>query len=455
MSNGYDINGKQLRSHMTWSPDPGMTEKRISKELIRQATLFEENVKGSTLRNGNIRLVEFTEIFLKNYAYPNLKLRTAFGYEQKMERVNQALGHIKLKELKPAHIASFYGNLQENGMRMGTETATCKIDFRKWMAMHNINPATIDKSSEISSRALKTLARGGTISGKNAIIIANFMGLNPSEVFNISKDMTPLSAGTIQTYHRVLSAVLSKAVKWGYIANNPASNAELPSIAGQEAAYLDEPDARRLLELLKNEPIKWRTIIIFDLLSGIRRGELAGLRWNDIHEETQTIEISQTSNYLPGMGIFPDTPKSHTSKRSLRLSQSAFILLGEYKQWQEEREKRLGDVWKNTDNRIFTTETGTPIFPDSITRWFTNFVKRSGLPKVTLHSLRHTYASLMISDGVDIVSVAHQLGHAQPSTTANIYAHVIAAAEARAAQTFDKFNDVLDIEEPQQNKQNK
>ena len=184
-------------------------------------------------------------------------------------------------------------------------------------------------------------------------------------------------------------------------------------------------------------------MITFDLLSGLRRGELLGLRWCDIDMESQTIMINQTSNYLPDRGIYVDTPKSSTSNRPLRLSQSAFILLMEYKAWQDNQREGCGDAWRDTDGRVFTVEDGAPVFPDSITQWFGKFVKRTGLPKVTVHSLRHTYASLMIADGVPLVVVSSQLGQAQPSTTANIYAHVIASAEARAAQTFDKFSDVV------------
>ena len=94
-------------------------------------------------------------------------------------------------------------------------------------------------------------------------------------------------------------------------------------------------------------------------------------------------------------------------------------------------------------DRVFTTDMGAPIFPDSVTQWFSAFVARSGLPKVTVHSLRHTYASLMIADGTPLVVVSRQLGHAQTSTTANIYAHAIASAQARAMQTFDRFNDIV------------
>jgi site-specific recombinase XerD len=83
------------------------------------------------------------------------------------------------------------------------------------------------------------------------------------------------------------------------------------------------------------------------------------------------------------------------------------------------------------------------MFPDSITQWFHKFVQRSGLPDIHVHSLRHTYASLMIADGTPLVVVSHNLGHAQVSTTSNIYSHVIASAEAQADQVFDRYADTV------------
>ena len=95
---------------------------------------------------------------------------------------------------------------------------------------------------------------------------------------------------------------------------------------------------------------------------------------------------------------------------------------------------------------MFTRDDGAPIFPDALTQWFGDFVKRSGLPPVHVHSLRHTFASLMIADGTPLVVVSRRLGHAQVSTTANIYAHVIASADEKAAQIGDKFADIVSIE---------
>jgi integrase len=109
----------------------------------------------------------------------------------------------------------------------------------------------------------------------------------------------------------------------------------------------------------------------------------------------------------------------------------------------------LGDAWKGTldDDRVFTTDDGLPMFPTAPTQWFHKFIKRVELPEVSVHSLRHTYASLMIADEVPIVEISSQLGHARTSTTENVYGHVIASAHAKALLTFDKFDGLLGVPE--------
>lgn len=446
VSCGYDLNGKQIRKHMTWTPEPGMTERQIEKELARQKVLFEEQVKHSTFYDGNIRLADFFEVFLEKYGRKNLKKKTLFDYESKMKDVNQALGHIKLLELKPGHISSFYSNLQEEGIRK-QHLAAPKVDFRKLLKEHNLTFKALADGADVSTWIPGQLVRGNSISLQCAKQVAEALGIDLEMIFTVAKDNRPLSAGTIHCYHKVLSAVLARAMRWGYIDSNPASLVELPSIAGRQANYLDEEDVKRLFELLKDEPVKWRTLVTFAVLSGLRRGELAGLRWSDVDFVHCTIKIQQTSNYTPDAGTYTDTPKTRSSGRPLKLSRVAIMLLSEYQLWQNEQKEAFGDAWEDQDGRVFTADNGAPLMPDSITFWFSKFVERSGLPKVTLHGLRHTYASLMIAEGVPLIAVSKQLGHSQPSTTANIYAHAISAAEAKAAAVFDKFDDVLLQEE--------
>lgn len=268
-----------------------------------------------------------------------------------------------------------------------------------------------------------------------------------TNLFTLETHSEPLAPASVLSYHRTLSSVLAHAVKWGYISTNPANTAERPALGRREARYLEERDAKHLLELLQSEHIRWRALISFDLLSGLRRGELLGLRWQDVDMDAHVIIIRQTSNYLPGKGVYVSTPKTDDSARTLRISTAAVSLLPEYKRWQDAQRKNLGDAWEDKDGRVFTNELGAPIFPDSVTQWFSKFIARSGMPKITVHSLRHTYASLMIADEVPLVVVSKQLGHSQTSTTANIYSHLIASAQAKAMQTFDRFNDVLAPEE--------
>lgn len=444
-SKGYDINGKQLREYMTWIPEPHMTDRQIKKELERQKVLFEEQVKNSVNVNKNIKLVDFTEIFMQEYAQPNLKKQTIYNYGERIKVINQALGHIKIKDLSPRHIASFYANLKEEGIRV-KQIAICKIDLNAWVKKHHTTVEALSRKSGVSRWAFNQSKNNKPIAIENAKIIANTLGMDFDTVYEIKKNMKPLETESIRTYHRMLSTILTRAVKWGYIPENPVAKTDLPtrqSVKASKIKYLEEDDARKLLNLLQEEPIKLRTFFTFDLLSGLRRGEIAGLYWSDIDWVNQTVSINRTLNYVPKAGVYEDTPKTASSERPLKLTPSAFVLLQKYKHWQDEQKADLGDAWEDTQGRIFTNNFGKPIFPSSATQWFSHFIERTGLPKVTVHSLRHTYASLMIADGIPLIVVSRQLGHAQASTTANIYAHALKSAEEKATQVFNRFDDVV------------
>lgn len=447
VSLGYDYTGKRIRQYMTWIPEPDMTDRQIKKELERQAVLFEEKVKNGTVEDATIRFADFADKYMAEYAQLYLKPKTARTYSENLVRIKQAIGHIRLCDLRTGHINSFYRNLQESGVRSRV-TAVCKLDLRTQIGTQRGALAAFSRLSGVSRATINQAVAGKPVSKKSAEAIAAALAMKLNQAFTVITHGEPMAPASVISYHRTLSSILSRAVKWGYIQINPADAAEKPSLGGHEAAYLEEDDARRLLELLQAEPVKWRAPITFDLLSGLRRAELLGLRWQDVGLDEHTITIRQTSNYLPGKGVYVGTPKTTTSARPLPISTAAIMLLLEYRAWQDTRREQLGDAWEDQDGRVFTTDTGAPMFPDSLTQWFSGFIARSGMPKVTVHSLRHTYASLMIADGVPLVVVSRQLGHAQASTTANIYAHAIASAQAKAMQTFDRFNDIVGAEKP-------
>ncbi len=442
VSDGYGVDGKQRKKSTTWTPPDGMTAKRAEKQVQIEAMHFEEAVSSGAIQDGSIRFQTFAEKWLNEYAKKQLKIKTWSEYEKRLGRINQAIGHIKLRDLKTGHLNTFYSNLQEEGMRGDTKCIP-RADLATLLVGRKITQVSLAAETGLSIATINAATKGRNINLQSADLIAKALGASRSELFAEAEKADRLTSSTIRSYHRIISSMLTKAVKWGYIPYNPAANAELPKMDTKEAAHLEEADARRLLALLHNEPIKYRAAITFDLLSGLRRGELLGLRWSDVDFDSETISVVQTSSYVPGKGIYTDTPKNKTSSRPLKLSRSAFLLLREYQEWQNSQRELCGDRWKDKDGRIFTTDEGVPLHPDALSKWFRTFVRRNNFPDIHIHSLRHTYASLMIADGTPLVVVSRRLGHAQVSTTANIYAHVIASADEKAAQIAEKFSDLI------------
>ncbi|OKZ68140.1 MAG: hypothetical protein BHV88_13565 [Clostridiales bacterium 41_12_two_minus] len=198
-----------------------------------------------------------------------------------------------------------------------------------------------------------------------------------------------------------------------------------------------------MLKLLQSEPGMYRRAISLLLLTGLRRGELLGLEWKDIDFKNRTLTISRTSQYLPKRGVYTDEPKNKSSRRLVLISTQVVLILQEQQRWQAFQASQLGNGW-DPCGRIITGEDGSPLHPDRLTRWFAKFIQRTDLPPVHIHSLRHTYATLCIAQGVPITAVAAQMGHANVATTATIYAHAIKSAQIAAADKIGGlFEDVL------------
>jgi integrase len=236
----------------------------------------------------------------------------------------------------------------------------------------------------------------------------------------------------------VLSSILSTAVRWQVIPFNPCDRVQPPRQEHKEALYLDEKQAAALLTLLARESLPHRTMITLLLFTGLRRGELCGLEWKDIDFERLLLSVRRTSLYLPNRGIFTDETKNSSSRRVISLSASVVVLLREYQAWQEQTRAAAPAPWPDTD-RLFTKADGTPIHPNTLSRWFTQFIARTDLPPIHIHSLRHTNATLQIAGGVPITTVADRLGHATPGTTSRIYAHAVQSANAAAAELLDQM----------------
>ena len=431
VTDGYDIHGKQIRHRTTWTPKPGMTEKQIEKELNRVAVRFEDQFKGSGISGGNMRLADFAEVWFRDYAEKQLKPQTVADYRYLLPRVNAALGHLAIEKIQPRHILAFYDNLTEDGIRNDTKYA-CKYDFNALLEARGESAWQFSKRINMGTSTVYSLCKGNNVSRKTAERIADGLSMTVKELF------APISKGTLSGelqlhYHRFLSSMLDTAVQWQKIKSNPCSCVAAPKSDTKETAYLDEYQTAELIAALDEEPIMYRTAILLILNMGLRRGELCGLKWNDIDFRREVMSIRRNAVYIVGKGVILDTPKTKNSRRSLKIPSTCIPMLREYQEWQNTQRATLGDAWID-DDFIFTSWNGTIMRPDTLGTWFAKFIKRHNLPHITLHGLRHTNATLLIAAGTDLRTVANRLGHAQTSTTADIYAHAIQSADAAAAE---------------------
>lgn len=443
VSAGYDTNGNQIIKTKTWKPAPSMTERQIKKELDTQAVLFEQQVQTGQFLDGNITVAEFIERWFKEYAEKQLKTRTLKGYRDFMPRILQALGHIKLSRLQPHHLMEFYNNLSENGIRRDTKYKACE-NFKKLVAAAGYTQKSLSAAANVGVSTIRACYEGRNVSKETADKLSAALG--KKNIFAPVDDNTTLADTTIVKYHRILSSILTTAVQWQVIPSNPCGRVKPPHVEYKEAPVLDEIQLDNLINCLDNEPLKYKTIVMLVLYTGMRRGELCGLNWSDIDFDRSVVHITKALLYTPENGLFEDTPKTRQSHRAVSIPQEMIILL---KQWKIEQCKQkflLGDQWKNSE-KVFTSNDGDLMRPDSLTAWFQRFIKRNNLPNAHLHTLRHISATLLIAGGVDVATVSNRLGHANKSTTLNIYTHAIKSDAAAA-------NLLQDILHPQKRYQN-
>ena len=246
-----------------------------------------------------------------------------------------------------------------------------------------------------------------------------------------------LSPKTIKHYHTFISSVMERAVKWGLIQDNPARRIDAPKVDRVPIEHLDDKQAIRFMEIVEEEPIEYRVIFTLLLITGMRRGELLGLEWPDVDFDKGVVHIRRTSQYAAGRGIYTDTTKTEQSKRPLSVPPELLDLLRQYRAWQNEQRLRLGDAWDaewTKHPRLFTKADGRPMHPNTPYKELQKLLERNGMPSVSLHSLRHTNATLLIGKGADVRTVSGRLGHSQASTTLNIYAEFLQSADKAASE---------------------
>jgi len=274
--------------------------------------------------------------------------------------------------------------------------------------------------------------------GLGGIKMKNLSPMNFLDLYDDLRNKKGLSGKTVNVIHKVIHSMLSDAVRWELIEYNPLSKVKAPKFESKKNNYLSIDETKKLLYLIDyhGEKTKYKLALHLALFCGLRRGEIMGLEWRDIDFETNVFRVERTSQYITGKGIITKSPKNETSTRVVHFGDNIKELLLR----QKDELKELSEVipgWEATD-RILAAETGGPMFPDSVSKWFKRFLKRHDFPKrITFHGLRHTSATIMIFNDIDLQTIATRLGHSDATTTLKVYSHQVKKADKTAAQKIE------------------
>ena len=352
------------------------TKKEAEVELAKFVSQVES---GMVITGKSITFEEFTEIWKRDYGSKDLAPKTYSRYLGILNtRILPYFGKFKLDKILPTDIMKFYDMLE--------------------------NDTQIKRLKNNNGERLKK----------------------------------PLSKKTILEHHRLLRAMLHKAVYWQLLLHNPADRVQPPKARKPKREYYDDEQCKILLDNLKDQKLKYKVAITITIFTGMRLGELMGLEWGDINFNTGIISINKASQYLSDKGIFTKEPKNESSIREVAVPEFVLSLLQAYKVWYEEQKSIYGELWKNS-NRLFVKSDGSPMNPSTISKWFVKFVAKIGLPVINFHGLRHTNATLLISQNIDIAVVAARLGHSQITTTLNFYVHPITSHNKVAGSALENL----------------
>ncbi|MBR1560194.1 MAG: site-specific integrase [Clostridia bacterium] len=316
-----------------------------------------------------------------------------------------------------------------------------KPTFNRYMARY-LEELTIDHGAGTVYNYRKTLERAARVFGDMKLENIEYPALREYmtslQTNGISARNTPFSIQTCKWHYATLHAFFQHALEADAISSNPMNRVKRPKQSKDVQAKqgtdkaLNEAQVQEILKRAAEEPLNIYCLIVLALDSGMRRGELAGLKWSDIDFETGLVKISRNVQYTAELGTYLSTPKSGQG-REIYLSHATLSVLTRWRR--EQAALFLKNGWKI--DFTFTHDIGPePINPNTITKRIRQFGKRIGYPSLHPHTFRHTSISLALLNGADVTSVSKRAGHSSVGITMDVYSHSTGDAQKRIASTL-------------------
>ena len=439
-----EATGELVIKSKTWRPATTMTNKQSEREVILVADKFDKEVRDAL--TGSMAGASDMGLTLKQYCEKwlvkrkgDLALSTYVHYIEALKFVNEYIGGVKLSKLTPFIIQNFYDKL--DSLKKVSGCAIGKPIIQSIIKKKGLTNQMIVNTAGVSECVLTKAKKGGRISIESADKITALLGMSRSKLFDVVEREEEYAYETMHKHKRCLRAILSTAKKQRLIADNYASSEYITFTKrpDTEIEFMDDNEAKKFFKaIMQCQDIKVKTAMLTLLMTGIRRGEIAGLNWSDIDFENSTLSISRSYVAVNGFGVTLKEPKTASSKRVMAIPSVLTELLKEYKLWYDEEQERYGDKWIE-DESLFFGVAGERVYPQTVDKWLDRILSEAGLRHFTLHSVRHTNITLQIMAGVPVAIVSSRAGHARTSTTSDIYTHVIKSVDRTAADTLNNM----------------
>lgn len=414
VSNGRDLNGKQIRKSTTFTPK-AKTEKAIEKEVQKFADDFEDRfINGDYLSGEEITFAEFVQIWRKNWLErSDLTDRIKEEYVSRLEkRVIKELGHMKMSKIKATHIDNILHKLSDDGR----------------------SPKTVRHYYTVINSVFR-------YAFKKEIIRENPC-LRCDDLPKVKRD-TDLHYFTLDQAKRFL-----EFMDQDYI----IQMGERQRRDGSGNTYT----VKAYTTTRKISPM-WKAYFYTAIYGGFRRGEMVALTWEDIDFEKKSVRITKSVTKTRTKGQIVKEPKTPTSVREIRLPSECFEILNVWKREEIKLMWKLGTAWEGLRGKDFDKnavfirlDNGERMDVDTPTHKFKEIVQMYNeslkedeedliLPDIRLHDLRHTSATLLLASNTDIETVSHRLGHSKASITLDVYGHALETMDEKASDTLERI----------------
>jgi integrase len=244
-----------------------------------------------------------------------------------------------------------------------------------------------------------------------------------------------LAPKTVRNIHGTLHTALRDAVRWGYLARNVAATADLPKGMTPEMHVWSPEQLRTYLDHVRSDRL-YAAWLLF-ATTGMRRGEVAGLRWADVDLDAGRVS-PRRPRVVVNHQVLVSEPKTAKGRRSIALDPATVAALREHRRRQLEDRLAIGPRWQDS-GLVFTWPDGRALHPERFSKWFEQHTRAAGLPKIRLHDVRHSYATAALAAGIPAKVVSERLGHANIAITMDTYSHVLPGLDAQAAGTVARL----------------